>query len=91
MDRESFHAGGHFEPEVGCVVLRRCVACEAPHPLAVKSAKDKTRCSNLNCDYPPAEPGKEIIVKANVPGVNGLLARSLSAAGRVFLSLARKV
>jgi len=82
---------GVYEPELGAVRLRGCAKCHAPHPLAVKSAIDKTRCSNLTCDYPPAPPDEERFETARLGGLAGLVARGCFKMAKLIEALLRKV
>lgn len=85
-------AGGRFQPEVTHTFLPRCRACGSPHPLAVKSAVDKTRCSNPACDEPLQAPAKSVTQVGSFgfsPSI--LFGRALLAIGRLFASLSRGV
>jgi hypothetical protein len=91
MAVQSAQAFGVFEPELGAVRLRGCAKCRSPHPLAVKTAVDKTRCSNLACDHPPAEPDEARFETARLGGISGRIAQACFALARLLDSLSRKV
>jgi hypothetical protein len=84
-------SSGRYEAELGVCFLPRCSACNAPHPLAVKYARDKTRCSNPACDEPARDPSDEVVVPAVVNGITTQVGFLLMAIGRFFGWLAGKV
>lgn len=76
------YAGGHFEPEVSHTFLPGC-ACGTPHPLAIKSVSNKTKCPT--CGAPAGEPGPTITQMGSFGwDPRMLLGRGLMAAGRFF-------
>jgi hypothetical protein len=81
-------AFAHYEAELGHRLLPRCRKCQSPHPLAVRSARDKTRCVNPSCDEPAGQPGPQMIEGA-IPYMPPFLMFLASAIGKLAVALAR--